>query len=110
MAWANPFGGATGTQFDFWNDGDEGSRQAYDMYLGSLGLTSNARRYAKGLFGDAIRGHGNYALGLPDPTSSYFTDWLSGGGAQTLIDQYNNLGASERGFNMGRYNSGRKMW
>lgn len=111
MAWANPFANARGTQFDFWNSAGDGNRAAYDLYLDSLGLTANARRYAGGLFGRAESNHGQYAMGLDDPTSSYFTDFLTtGGGGQNLVNQYNNLGAAQRGFNAGRFNSGRKMF
>lgn len=114
MAWAgqgkDPFAGLTNDQFEFYNDGGEGSRTAFDVFLDSLGLTANARRYAKGLFGDVNRGFGAYALGQKDPTSEYFTNWLSEGGAQTFIDQYNNLSAQDRGFDVGRFRSGRLMF
>lgn len=114
MAWAgqgrDPFAGLTGDQFDFYNDGDQGSRHAYDVFLDALGLTANQRRYARSLFGDVNRGFGSYALGRPDPSKEYFTDWLSQGGAQSFLDQYNNLSASERGFNAGRFKGGRLMW
>ncbi len=114
MAWAgqgtDPFNNLQGTLFDFYNDGDEGSRTAFDTYLNSLGLTQNAKRYAKGLFGDVNRGYGAYSLGQADPTSTHFTDYLKNGGASGFIDQYNSLSAGARGFNVGRFNSGRKMF
>jgi hypothetical protein len=114
MAWAgqgrDPFAGLTGDLDDFYNDGGEGSRTAFDVYLDSLGLTQNARRHAKSLFGDVNRGFGAFALGQDDPTASRFTSWLSQGGSQSFLDQYNNLSAQDRGFDVGRFRSGRVMF
>lgn len=106
----DPFAGLTGIQSDFYNDGESGSRSAYDRYLDSLGLTQNARRYARGLWGQVQGDFQGKALGAADPSRSFFTDYLKGGGAQGFIDQYNTLSASARGFNVGRFRPGRVMF
>jgi len=114
MAWAgsgrDPFQGLTGAQGDFYNDGQDGSRSAYDLYLDSLGLSQNARRYAQGLWGSVQRNYQGKALGAADPSQSLFTNYLRDGGAQSFIDQYNGLSASARGFNVGRFRPGRVLF
>src|SRR5690349_10187325 len=109
-AGADPFAGLSSDALDFYNDGQEGSHAAYDAFLRALGLTNNQKRYAQGLFGEVNRAFGAYALNQKDPTSTLFTDWLSNGGSQSFIDQYNALSASDRGFNVGRFNGGRLMF
>ena len=114
MQWA-PYGRYTGfdnlspLQWQFYNDGDQGSRVAYDQFIRGIGLQGGLRNYAQSQYGDLQNQFLAYTFAQPDPTKSMFTDWLQSQGGN-LLNSYNMLPSKQRGVNLGSFNAGRIMW
>lgn len=99
-------------QRDYFNDPGN-ANDAEDLYFRSIGLTGNALQYAKSQAASIRAKFANdsfAAAGTPGGKAPLFTDWLSQGGSQNLINGYNMLSARGRGANPGRFGTGRMMF